>query len=212
MVQGERTKLFDEIVNYNSDDLKENPQWECHQDFSEAFPKRHGLGIWKPFLIKHEMSCMEDGDRLLYVDAGCEFDLDCENLDEEYKDLCEQLNTVKILSTISKSFRNDVIYDDNVIDYMKFKDDDLICNPPLEAKTVLIENNIETREIIQKWYDLCVDFYKTMDIKKINENIHYEESIWSLLLKKNGLYNMLVYEFSLNRILCISKYTIITLR
>ena len=208
-VQAERTKLFDEIIPYYEEDLLEDSCWRVHEPFYRKYPKRFGMGLWKPFLLKNQLKRISEGDRLFYADAGCEFDLDCENMEEQYLQLCEQLNTVKILSTISNRLYPDILYDEDVLTFMDMTDDDMIYNLPLEAKTMLIENNSDTREIMEKWYDLCVEYYqKTMtESIKIDENNHSEESIWSLLIKNKGLYNMLMYEFSLNRIICISKNT-----
>jgi len=206
-VQADRTKLFDESISYYQEDLVEDSCWKKHEPFYSQYSKRYGLGLWKPLLIKNQLQRMKDGDILFYADAGCEFDLDCENIQEEYAKLCEQLNTVKILSTISTSLNPDITYNEDILVFMEMMDDDIVYNLPLEAKSLLIENNIDTRNIVEKWYDLCVEYYKRVENKtiSIDESVHYEESIWSLLIKKKGLYNMLMYEFSLNRIICVSK-------
>jgi hypothetical protein len=206
-VQADRTKLFDESISYYQEDLVEDSCWKIHEPFYSLYSKRYGLGLWKPLLIKNQLQRMKDGDILFYADAGCEFDLDCENIQEEYAKLCEQLNTVKILSTISTSLNPDIRYNEDILVFMEMMDDDIVYNLPLEAKSLLIENNIDTRNIVEKWYDLCVEYYKRVENKtiSIDESVHYEESIWSLLIKKKGLYNMLMYEFSLNRIICVSK-------
>ena len=79
VIQAEKTGIFDYVVSYIDEDLKEIPEfWDKHGDFVTRNPRMYGYGIWKPYLIIRQLEQMNVGDRLFYADSGCDFDLDCQ--------------------------------------------------------------------------------------------------------------------------------------
>jgi len=71
--QANDLNLLDSIQLYTVDDLKQdNLFWEKHSDFILKNKKGFGYYLWKPYLIQKTMINMNDGDILLWVDAGCE--------------------------------------------------------------------------------------------------------------------------------------------
>ena len=82
--QAHATGIFDKVYCYLDEDLKTmNDFWSIHGSFVEKNPRLYGYAIWKPYLILKTLETMKDGERLFYADAGCEFDLDCENQKED---------------------------------------------------------------------------------------------------------------------------------
>jgi hypothetical protein len=66
----------DEFVSYRPSDLHANNFWEENQSVlshllvSETSPIGAGYWIWKPFIILETMKKLDDGDIVLYTDAG----------------------------------------------------------------------------------------------------------------------------------------------
>ena len=55
--------------------MDDSEYWNKHKNFilNTKHKKGHGYYIWKPYLIQKTMNKMNDGDILLYSDAGCEY-------------------------------------------------------------------------------------------------------------------------------------------
>lgn len=61
-----------------------------HRNFIARNPRLGGYGIWKPQLLLQALRDIEDGDVLLYTDAGCEFDVQAAWRFEDYVRAAEQ--------------------------------------------------------------------------------------------------------------------------
>ena len=92
--EAENTKWFHSIKGYNMDDLP--------LAFKNKFPKilypskdeiRVGLApaaqfyIWKPYIVKQKLSEINEGEYLVYCDAGCTINKNGEKRFYEYIDL-----------------------------------------------------------------------------------------------------------------------------
>lgn len=92
--EAENTRWFDEIIIWNDSDL---PKWWRKRYKNELKMKRFfGYTIWKPFIIKTCLERMNDGDILLYSDAGNTINIKGEKRFYEYinhlnKSICGML-------------------------------------------------------------------------------------------------------------------------
>ena len=74
--QAEAIGLFDQCRLFVAEDLQTDKEfWAQHGAFIEQNKRGYGYWIWKPYLIKKMMAQMNDGDKLIYLDAGCEIDI-----------------------------------------------------------------------------------------------------------------------------------------
>ena len=74
--QASDLKIFNDIKLYSKDDLESDINfWNKNKDFIINNPRGFGYWIWKPYLIKKSMDQMKDNDILLYLDCGCEIDV-----------------------------------------------------------------------------------------------------------------------------------------
>ena len=76
--QAEDLNIFDKCIHYSNKHLMDDSEyWNKHKKFilNTKHKKGHGYYIWKPYLIQKTMNKMNDGDILLYLDAGCEIDI-----------------------------------------------------------------------------------------------------------------------------------------
>lgn len=64
---------FDKIIGMTDTNLKNDPLfWDKHKDFIENNHRGYGYWIWKSYLVLKCLEEMNDGDIVLYCDAGCE--------------------------------------------------------------------------------------------------------------------------------------------
>lgn len=64
--------IFDRVFCYKEEDLRKDPIfWKTHGNFIESHPRGNGYWIWKPYLILKTLQSLDDGDFLVYADAGC---------------------------------------------------------------------------------------------------------------------------------------------
>lgn len=69
--QAEAFPLIDEVEVFGPDDLDES-YFKIFGALHEEFPKGYGLWSWKPYLVSRELSKLQEGDILVYVDVGVE--------------------------------------------------------------------------------------------------------------------------------------------
>ena len=66
------TPIFSEFRKYTLDNLKaDNTFWQQHGQFIEQNSRGIGYWLWKPYFVLQNLDEMEDGDTLIYADAGC---------------------------------------------------------------------------------------------------------------------------------------------
>ena len=68
------SKLFNRHLLYTPEHLR-GSFWDQHSQFILSNPRGYGYMIWKPYIIQKTMNSMKDGDVLLYLDCGCELDV-----------------------------------------------------------------------------------------------------------------------------------------
>lgn len=69
--QAEAFPLIDEVEVFGPDDLDDS-YFEVFGSLVEDFPQGYGLWSWKPYLVYRELSKLQEGDILIYVDVGVE--------------------------------------------------------------------------------------------------------------------------------------------
>ena len=211
--QVQKLGIFDMIIIYEDDDIEKlDDFWHVHGNFVKNNPFKYGYGIWKPYLILRELLRMEDGEKLFYANAGCQFDLDCENPKEEYGELVKCMDKYKIISSFSKISDNLGCKPDLVI-YLDMYDHPEYNSNQIETKCLLIEKCDETLKLVKEWYENCSNYcllnneHGVMPIPKTNWPKHHDEqSIFSLLVKKNeNLYEMIPKHISIENVICLME-------
>ena len=188
--------FFDEIIGFNEMDLKmDTPFWNKHGIFIETNNIRgYGYWIWKPYLIKKELDKINNGDILIYCDAGCQINKNGKERLSEYIDLLNIDKQNYGIISFQIEFK-ELLYTKNVIfDFMN--SDDNFKNKLQCASTVLIiKKNQHSINIIDKWYDLACNYNLLNDdinneIKSFVENRH-DQSLLSILVNTYGSIKLL---------------------
>jgi hypothetical protein len=184
-----RFDYFDEIKGFTDNDLKQDPSfWGKHGDFIEQNRRGYGYWIWKPYIIHKMLNTLNEGDILVYADAGCVGNINGKPRVIEYVNMLDQNpNQYGILSFqmqhIEEKWTKKSIF--NGLD----------CDEPIKntgqcmATCLIIKKNNHSIDIINKWM-------QNMHYEWINDEIHnespifienrHDQSIYSCIVKKYG--------------------------
>jgi len=189
-LQASQTKLFDQILTYIDDDLKKDDDfWSKHNNF--ILHNKHGYGywIWKPYLIKKTMEYMNDGDILLYLDAGCEIDIKKKDILNNFLNYVKDEYIIASFACIEKDW--------NKMDLLLKLDmnhDKYLNAAQRAAGLILFLVCDKTRKLVNEWYELSCDYHLIDDSPSISQNLpcfkehRHDQSIFSLLTKKYNIY------------------------
>jgi hypothetical protein len=190
--QAANLNLFNEINLYTDDYLKRDPIFfEKHSKFIEENKKGYGYWLWKPYIIKKTIEKMNNGDILLYLDAGCEIDI------HEKSFLIECFELVKkdyIIGTLGIGFVKERCKMDLILE-LGMNDIKYLDSRQHQAGANMYLVCDETRSLVNKWYELCCNYHLIDDSDSINKNLNcfidhrHDQSIFSLLTKKYNLYS-----------------------
>ena len=190
--QANQCNIFSEINGYKEDDLKRDEDfWLNHGKFIENNRRGYGYWIWKPYLILKKLEKMNNGEGLLYLDAGCEI-----NWKYTY-------TLLKILNTNKEILGTTTMYCDNInytkpdtIEHIGCLNKMKLYEDQMQAGSLYIIKSDFTLKLIKEWYELCyTDNYHYLDdspSKIFNPNFienRHDQSIFSLLTIKYNIVN-----------------------
>lgn len=191
-VQATELEIFDKITAYTLSDLKSDPDfWSRHGAFISRSPRGFGYWLWKSYLIKKQMETLQDGDILMYLDCGCEFD----KTEKDYLLHCmEVVKQDKLLGTNTWQLERNY----NKMDlFLKLNMNDPKYTESLQnqAGALLFMVCDDTRGLINEWYTLGSDYHNIDDSPSVSPNFdgfrdhRHDQSIFSLITKKSGIYS-----------------------
>ena len=190
--QVKELNLFDNIHYLTDKDLQNDDYfWQKHSSFILNNKRGYGYWLWKPYVIKKTIEKMNDGDILLYLDCGCEIDI------QNKQNLINNFNIVKkdyIIGTNTKHpekhwNKMDLVHKLNMLD------DKYLNSVQRQAGVVLYLICDKTRKLINEWYDIGCDYNNIDDSPSIKPNDQnfkqhrHDQSIFSLLTKKYNLFS-----------------------
>ena len=189
--QAENTKLFDKYIHYTDDFLKKDKEfWNKHKNFIKTNKKGHGYYIWKPYVIKKTMDILNDGDILLYLDAGCEIDIRKRN---KLKYFLEKVKKDLIIGTTTH-FLEKCWTKKDLSHKMKATNKDL-NSKQRQGGVVLFYICDKTRKLVNEWDEIAQnqDLISSRPSKLKNDSCfkdnRHDQSIFSLLTKKYNIYS-----------------------
>ena len=189
--QVEQCKLFDKIIGYTDNDLKNDEYfWKSHGTFITNNTKGYGYWIWKPYLILKTLKTLKDGDVVLYLDSGCEIDY------RYSKKINEILNTNKLLLA-SPSFYDNITYiKQDLVKYIDiYNTDNILKNMQLQCGSLVIVKSNITIKFFEEFYNTChLNNYHFLDDSPSIEQEHsnfiqhcHDQAIFNLLAIKYNL-------------------------
>ena len=193
---------FSSIKGYGPEDLP--PAFQ--ETYKEILSQSRGGGywLWRPIILHHALSFLNENDILIYLDAGCTINPAGKNRFYEY---INALNTNKeeygVLSfqmtgkrgagnlEIEKKWTTKQIFDHFQVDVET--NDDVVNTGQYLGGILMMKKNAHLKQYMEKYLSavlqnplLCTDHYNQLNqVKEFRENRH-EQSIASVLRKLMG--------------------------
>jgi hypothetical protein len=190
--QAQNINLFDKTILYSHESLMDdNDFWSRHSNFIENNKRGFGYWLWKPYIIKKTMENCVDGDILLYLDCGCEININKKNIFNLFFELLENEYIIGSLSSCNENVHNKM----DLIVKLNMRDDKYLNTLQHQAGALFIHICDKTRSMVNEWYELACDYHNIDDTPSIEENLgcfqehRHDQSIFSLLTKKYGLFS-----------------------
>jgi len=182
-------KLFNTMNVYTDEFLKNDTYfWSKHGEFIEKNKRGYGYWLWKPYIIMKTMETLKVGDVLLYLDCGCEIDINKKN---KLIDFFELVKTEKIIAN-TKSDRQDKYTKMDLL--VEMNETEYSCM--IEAGAILFFVCKKTYDFVKEWYQLCCEYHNIDDSPSLLENSvnfvehRHDQSVFTILIKKYGLHNV----------------------
>ena len=182
--------LFTKIMGFTDIHLKNDLEfWNTHRIFIESNSRGYGYWLWKSYLVKTQLKRMNEGDVLVYADAGCTLNVNGKKRLIEYIDMCKNHESGMVsfqLTHLEHNWtKNDIIQHLNA-------SDDLVSSGQLVGGIFIIRKCARVNELVDKWYETCCSYNLLDDTPSLTPNHptfvenRHDQSIWSILRKQHG--------------------------
>ena len=183
------SQYFDTITPYNQTIIPSE-----HSKFVQNNARGYGYWIWKPIIILDLMRNTDEGDIIIYADAGCGIS----TTEAARIQFQEWIRAVKEHPTHRISFQmnyaEEMYTKGDVFEYMDCNTDDYKKSAQHSATIQIYENNAENRDFVEELmkhmcmnnYHYLTDTPSIIPNSKIFKEHRHDQSITSLLLKKRG--------------------------
>jgi hypothetical protein len=188
---------FDTIASYGTEDLDE--------DFKERFKnilEQHrggGYWIWKPYIINKHLEKMEDGDILIYLDAGCHINPNGVKRFNEYIEMLKNSEEGAISFQMSQHIEKKWTVKE-IFEYLNIHNDssDIIESGQIIATVRMFKKNSNSTNLVSSWLNtlyynplLFTDHYNKNGQSDIFIDNRHDQSVLSVLSK---LYKTIIIE------------------
>ena len=184
--QANNTNWFDTITAYGPEDLDK----EFKIKFKDVLkqPRIAGYGIWRPYIIKKKIDEIDDGDILIYLDAGCSINVNGKTRFNEYIEMLN--NSDEGIISFQMPHKEKYYTTKEIFNYFDLDMNTDISNSGQILDGILImkknENLIKINNTCFKViYDnplLFTDYYNNNQEGYFKDNRH-EQSIYSVIRK-----------------------------
>jgi len=191
--QAKTLNLFDEHVLYTDKELKDDKEFWCkHGNFIENNKRGYGYWLWKPYIIKKNLDSMNEGDILLYLDAGCELHIDKKD------GMIEALNAVEKDLIVGSLTGGGIEYEwckMDLYEALDGKNSKPKNQRPGGTNMFLVCE--KTKNLVNEWYEIATsqNYHLLDDTPSILKNDirfkehRHDQAIFSLLTKKHCIFS-----------------------
>ena len=180
--------LFDSVHIYGPEDLGEE-FLAAHGEFLATNPRGGGYWLWKSYLIWRELCRLEDGDILVYGDAGNSV----VGTPAEFQEILTEIETGEApLLGEQNNWVGSYCKVDLMI-FMNITPEYGRRGPMIEANRLFFRNCPEMRELAKRWYDICSHHWTIDDTPSQAPNFpeyvehRHDQAVFSLLFSEyNG--------------------------
>lgn len=177
-----------------------NPEFiSTHRDYLSANPKGMGNYIWKPMVLLEALNSVNQGDIVLMLDSGCQFNIN----EDSIQRFCEYLEMTKLHQALFMQINDNSFGFTDLTDNAWTKnftlnalDKDSVnrMTNQIQSGIIFMVSNKETKDFVNEWYQNCwKDNYAllTSPIAGECENPtfighRWEQSILSLMVKSRS--------------------------
>lgn len=185
----------------------ENLEKEFVQKTSPYIFHRRGAGywLWKPYFLKKKMDLMNEGDYLIYADAGCHVNIYGKKRLDEYFEILDNHES-GTLSLEMSYFAEETYTTEKVFEYFGVDDSSNIRKDGQFVGGILFfKKNKNSIDMINKFYESAIDDpkifsdeYNNFKRKEIFVDNRHDQSVFSVLRKLKGTAKIADETFSQN--------------
>ena len=186
--EAEQFNLFNGIFCFDENHLDKTFKTK----HPEVCPDVRGFGywVWKPQIILQTLTKMDDGDVLLYADAGCHLN------SKAIKRFIDYTNQVRInqsgfLVFCSPAMPERYYTKGDLLDYFSIRSDSKMTESgQIQATAFLMRKDKQTVEVINRWLQVMTEYPNLIDdspsrspnLSGFREHRH-DQSVFSILMK-----------------------------
>lgn len=190
--QAQEMGFFDEIIIATEKQLDKD-FIKKHKARLKLGSRGFGYWIWKPYIIKKAMERMNDGDQLLYIDAGCHLNSKGINRLKEYFQAVSE-SQLKVAGFQISDINNDRTWTKmDLLTYFNVQNNHTVLNSgQICGGHVILTKNIESVNFINTWMNISENLHLIDDSPSLLPNFpefrghRHDQSIFSLLCKIKG--------------------------
>lgn len=184
----QNSKWFDSCEGFCPTDLDD--------DFKTKFadilkqPKGGGYWIWKPYIIKKKLEQINDGEYLIYLDAGCTLNTRAKKRFDEYIDMLDNSN-LGIVS-FQLEYPEHAYTKKEIFDHFKLDETSEHYNSgQIIGGIMVIKKNEHSVKLINEWYETI---HNNASLILDNTGIknpgyianRHDQSVFSVIRKMHG--------------------------
>lgn len=200
--QVKESGYFDEIYINNEEDL-DNDFKELFKDKLVKGSRGYGYWAWKPQIVLQTLKNMEEGNLLLYMDAGCHFNKNgLERLNYYFKRVKSSKNGLLVFQEATESDNKNLIVNysikekiytkSDLFNYFGVRDDkNFYDTGQIAATAFFIKKCKESEKIIKSWLMIFENNFSLADnTESVSPNFdgfiehRHDQSIFSIICKK----------------------------
>jgi hypothetical protein len=171
-----------------------------HEKFIVDHPKGYGLWIWKPAILSHLIDLLEDGEMVLLLDAGCQFNCNQNSWlrFQQYIDLCTTSDLL-VMQLADGSFGFDNLTDAawTKLSVLNSLDPQSIFRNTnqIQSGIIFATKSEKSQRVAKKWLRSCLDSDYSFLLDPLDTDPQpdkfvqhrWEQSILSLIVKSEGI-------------------------
>lgn len=183
--------VFDYIYIYTEKDF-DKEFLDKHQSFINNNKRGYGYWIWKSYFTQKTLNLMNEGDILIYADAGCTL-INTPNAIKrlhQYISLCNKLEAANLSFQLCYPEKTYTKMD--LFNKLDVNNETMLESGQLMATSFVLKKCLKTVNLINNYYSLSQEYSLIDDTpSKINNDSKFiehrhDQSLFSLLRKKLG--------------------------
>ena len=190
--EAEESKFFDFIHTFTEKDIAD--YMKHHEAFVNANKRGYGYWIWKPYCISRVFNKINEGDILVYLDAGSSINADGYKTFQDYVTACRNSEHKNVSFQYNQNIEEDWTKND-IFEEIGTTEQDKKSGQ-IWAGLWILEKSPTTKHLVDKWLEKMQNYHliddspsKTPNVPSFRENRH-DQSIFSCILKKYGTHTM----------------------